>query len=576
VEFDNESAGDYNRCEWDFGDDDDSDDCDDPTHTYRAAGEYTVRLKVSGPGGSDTKKREDYITVRLVADFTATPRSGPRPLVVNFTNLSPDYDQCEWAFGDGGVSYDCHPSHTYTAVGLYTVSLMVTEAGVRSDPEMKPGYITVISQPPVVSQPNHQNNAEGQIISLQIVATDPDGDGLTYSATNLPPDLSINPTTGLISGALSYTAENNSPYAVTVTVSDGAASTSVAFNWIVAHTNQAPTVVNPGDQNSAEGQIISLQIVATDPDGDLLTYKATNLPPDLSINPGSGLISGSLAATAAENSPYSVTVEVSDGMGAIGIIFNWTVSEAPQAGFTANPTSGQAPLAVQFTDQSTGIYDTCTWDFGDGAVSTEENPTHTYLAAGVYSVTLTVSGPAGSNVETKPSYITVTEPPIPTPTVIPTPTELPTPPPTPTDTPIPPTDTPTATPIPTDTPVPPTETPTATPTNTPTPTDTPTATSIPTDTPVPPTDTPTATLIPTATPVPPTDTATATPTDTPTMTPTATSTLPAIPAPPADTPTPETSVPSPEPPLLTPTATLIGPLLPTGIPPTRGVYPSGG
>ncbi|HXV42732.1 MAG TPA: PA14 domain-containing protein, partial [Anaerolineae bacterium] len=104
VEFDNDSSGDYDRCEWEFGDDHDSDDCDNPDHTYREAGNYTVRLKVWGPNDSDTRERDDYITVRPIANFAATPTSGPRPLVVNFTNLSTPYDRCEWAFGDGGVS----------------------------------------------------------------------------------------------------------------------------------------------------------------------------------------------------------------------------------------------------------------------------------------------------------------------------------------------------------------------------------------------------------------------------------------------------------------------------------------
>jgi PKD repeat protein len=312
-----------------------------------------------------------------VANFAATPTSGPQPLVVNFTNLSTPYDRCEWAFGDGGVSYDCNPSHTYTARGLYTVSLIVTESGVRSDPETKTGYISVSNEPPVVAHPGNQNNAEGQIISLQMVATDPDGDALTYSAANLPPDLSLNPTTGLISGGLSYIAENSSPYAVVVTVSDGAASTSVTFNWSVSHTNRPPALAHPGDQNNAEGQTVFLEMRAADPDDDVLSYSAANLPPDLSIDPGSGLVSGLLAANAAENSPYLVTVEVSDGEDSSGVTFNWIVSEPPQAKFDADPTKGQAPLSVQFNDNSEGNITAWEWNFGDGAGSTEQNPAYT-------------------------------------------------------------------------------------------------------------------------------------------------------------------------------------------------------
>lgn len=64
--------------------------------------------------------------------------------------------------------------------------------------------------------------------------------------------------------------------------------------------------------------------------------------------------------------------------------------KALTADFTATPTHGAAPLTVQFTNTSAGDFTTSLWDFGDGGTSTEIRPTHTYTAAGVYTVTLTV------------------------------------------------------------------------------------------------------------------------------------------------------------------------------------------
>jgi PKD repeat protein len=84
---------------------------------------------------------------------------------------------------------------------------------------------------------------------------------------------------------------------------------------------------------------------------------------------------------------------------------------APTAQFSGTPTSGQAPLAVQFTDSSTGSPTSWSWDFGDGGTSNAQNPSHTYASAGVYDVTLTATNASGSDVETKTGYITVTEPP---------------------------------------------------------------------------------------------------------------------------------------------------------------------
>jgi len=88
-----------------------------------------------------------------------------------------------------------------------------------------------------------------------------------------------------------------------------------------------------------------------------------------------------------------------------------TTPSAPVADFTGSPTSGNYPLAVSFTDQSTGYVTAWSWTFGDSGTSTEQNPSHTYTANGTYTVSLTASGPGGSSTETKTNYITVNIPP---------------------------------------------------------------------------------------------------------------------------------------------------------------------
>jgi PKD repeat protein len=68
------------------------------------------------------------------------------------------------------------------------------------------------------------------------------------------------------------------------------------------------------------------------------------------------------------------------------------------------------PLTVVFTNTSSGDYTTSLWDFGDGATSTLDHPTHIYTAMGEYTVTLTVSGYCDSDTESKAGFIRV-EPP---------------------------------------------------------------------------------------------------------------------------------------------------------------------
>jgi PKD repeat protein len=79
----------------------------------------------------------------------------------------------------------------------------------------------------------------------------------------------------------------------------------------------------------------------------------------------------------------------------------------PGADFTADVTSGTAPLTVGFTDQSIGDIISWQWDFGDGLSSNEQDPSHTYTDPGIYTVSLAVTDPEGSDTEIKNDYISV-------------------------------------------------------------------------------------------------------------------------------------------------------------------------
>ena len=187
-----------------------------------------------------------------------------------------------------------------------------------------------------VTNPGNQTGTVGTAASLQIQATDSaSGQTLTYSATGLPAGLSINASTGLISGTPT-TAGTNS---VTVTAKDTTGATgSASFTWTInSTTGNTITVTNPGNQTSTVGTAVSLQIKATDSaSGQTLTYSATGLPAGLSINSTTGLISG----TPTTASTYSTTVTAKDTTGATGSAsFTWTVNAAV-SGCTAQQLLG--------------------------------------------------------------------------------------------------------------------------------------------------------------------------------------------------------------------------------------------
>jgi PKD repeat protein len=155
VTFANQST-DYTSSLWDFGDGVTS-TLNNPTHTYTAAGAYTVTLTVNGPEGSDTLGKPAVIAVvepkvylPLVmhnyvpkqAYFSATPTVGEAPLTVTFTNASVNYTASLWSFGDGTTSTLPNPTHVYTLPGVYTVTLTITGPG-GTDTFSRANYVTV-------------------------------------------------------------------------------------------------------------------------------------------------------------------------------------------------------------------------------------------------------------------------------------------------------------------------------------------------------------------------------------------------------------------------------------------------
>ena len=232
-------------------------------------------------------------------------------------------------------------SGTVTTVGNFNVSVTVNDGTDNSvinfvwDVAQNPPANTA----PSVTNPGTQNNLVSDNINLAIVATDVDNDPLTYSASGLPTGLSINNTSGLISGTVTTVGNFN----VTVTVNDGTDNSVINFVWDVAQNppaNTAPSVTNPGNQSNTEGSSITLSVSASDVDGDVLTFSATGLPTGLSINSTSGLITGTITAGSAGG--YNPTVTVSDGQLNTPVSFLWTVTLAGVCG----PLTQEAEVGI--------------------------------------------------------------------------------------------------------------------------------------------------------------------------------------------------------------------------------------
>lgn len=164
---------------------------------------------------------------------------------------------------------------------------------------------------PSVSSPGAQTSAEGQTISLQVVAADPEGGAVSYLASGLPPGLSIAAATGRIAGTLSYATAGS--YTVTVTATDAVGLSGAAvFGWTVTNTNRPPVLAPVGDRSVAEAAPLSIVLAATDPDGDTLGYDAPGLLPEgASFDPGTRAFSWTPGY--AQAGSHDVRFTVSDG-----------------------------------------------------------------------------------------------------------------------------------------------------------------------------------------------------------------------------------------------------------------------
>jgi hypothetical protein len=140
---------------------------------------------------------------------------------------------------------------------------------------------------------------------------------VSYAAAGLPNGLSINSSTGVISGTISDAGS----WQPTGTVSAGTATTTAFFNWDVSGPI---SITAPGNQSFNAGDAVSVQVVTTDTDSGTLSYAASGLPSGLSIDSSSGLISGTISSSLSTG--VDTTLTVSDGTNTTLQTFTWTIT----------------------------------------------------------------------------------------------------------------------------------------------------------------------------------------------------------------------------------------------------------
>ncbi len=187
--------------------------------------------------------------------------------------------------GDGTALLTFSPG--FADAGSYSgIEIRVTDNGTPPlfDSETITLTVNNVNRAPVLAAIGNQSVDEGATLSVNLSATDPDGDSLFFSAGNLPAFATLSDNgdgTALLTLQPGF-ADAGTYSSVTLTVSDNglpaSQSDSETITVTVNNVNRAPVLAAIGDQAMPEGAVLQLPLSATDPDGDTLSFSTANLP----------------------------------------------------------------------------------------------------------------------------------------------------------------------------------------------------------------------------------------------------------------------------------------------------------
>lgn len=368
-----------------------------PGLIYLNPGSYTIRLIVTDASGAkDTLERVGYINAygNPEVDFAASDTSVCAHELTQFSDLtnpgSGSITQWTWDFGDGTTSTLQHPAKIYTSRGAYPVSLTVSNQYGCSDEQVRAQYIDVNA--PDVHFAADQTLACGAPLAVQFSNAGDStlthfwnfGDGTTASQAN---PLHIYNTVG--------------SFAVTHVATDllGCKDTLVSSGYINIGINNLLIEAEDSSVCQFDSVFFSTSAAASSSivwyfgDGDSST---TLNPFHLYPQPGT----------------YTVTSIISDPSGCSTTLdLPVVVNAFPVIGWdTQDTTLGcSLPFLVDFVDQSTGGV-SWAWYFGDGTISTQQHPSHSYTTADSFHVNLVVTGAGGcSRGMRKPYFVKIRE-----------------------------------------------------------------------------------------------------------------------------------------------------------------------
>jgi PKD repeat protein len=338
--------------------------------------------------------------------FVASPTTGPAPLSVMFSDISSGNPLTrQWYFGDGSLDTVQNPSHTYTIPGTYTVYLTDTNSD-GSNTSALLSFVTVapLDQPITASFAGSSLNGSPPLM----VQFEDTSHGM--------------PNTWVWSfgdGGVSCERDPQHVY-----LASGSYTVSLtAINGSNAGTLTQPdyiTVTTPGTIPLTADFTGDLPLSGTVPLTIMFHDNSAGIPDKWSWSFGDGGTSSVRDPAHTYNTAGAYTVTLTAANGSVfdtnsvpGFVTVTSVAIPVVANFANfTPRYGTVPLTVDFSDTSAGTPNVWSWSFGDGEVSTDQNPTHTYNHTGIFAVSLTAVNGTHTNTLTQPGYVSVTTVPV--------------------------------------------------------------------------------------------------------------------------------------------------------------------
>jgi PKD repeat protein len=344
------------------------------------------------------------------AALKADVRSGFAPLTVQFSDASKLANSWAWDFGDGGTSTLKNPSHVYAAVGKYTVKLTVTNE-IGNNEKIETEYINVTPLAILTGGgllKNGNMEAKGTWTEDFLNTGAGNNPVATWNATETKPNAGQGGYL-LIEGPAAGAGVQYAIYQKvhlskdSVYVFDGAfrdLSANLKNFWTEVYIGAQPAG-NGADYGATEGKMIA-------------KFDAWGAgSPYAGLNGTFKIHAGTYSSFTPETTgDYYFVLKMGtwDGPGykiAIDELSLTPLRTKPAVSFTATNAVGFPALKTVFVN-TTKFANSYKWDFGDGsAISTQENPEHSYTAVGTYTVKLTATNEKGDSILTKTDFVKV-------------------------------------------------------------------------------------------------------------------------------------------------------------------------